>query len=435
MPNVVDFQISLNLIPKEEIDNLKFISKTLKESGEECFLVGGSVRDLVLGKVPHEYDLTTSALPETIKSKFKRVFDTGILHGTVTIVIEKSSYEITTYRSEQGFTDGRRPDSVKFGVSLDEDLERRDFTINSLAYNIITQELIDNHNGIADIQNKIIRTIGKPLERFTEDGLRPIRGIRFASTLGFTINQETESAFTETHSITRKVAVERFVQELQKIILSSSPNIGLQKLLSYNYFQLFTSIEPTMNPKWNLEYLFQMIPSENLGLKWAVLKEICFGEIAMSPQKNIFRDFKLSSTIEREALLFSGLFPYLFSSSEKLDTKIELKSKLLAPIKQFYQASNPKYLDSVWRFILTYFQAIKSESHMQIDQILKNEEALVLSDLAINGEWVNNNFPDAKGKKIGEILRIILEFIWENPKKNSEKEILVHLNSTDKMFN
>jgi tRNA nucleotidyltransferase/poly(A) polymerase len=100
MPNVVDFQISLNLIPKEEIDNLKFISKTLKESGEECFLVGGSVRDLVLGKVPHEYDLTTSALPETIKSKFKRVFDTGILHGTVTIVLEKSSYEITTYRSE-----------------------------------------------------------------------------------------------------------------------------------------------------------------------------------------------------------------------------------------------------------------------------------------------------------------------------------------------
>ncbi|PJE02515.1 MAG: poly-A polymerase [Leptospira sp.] len=434
MPNVIDYQLPLHLIPKIEFDNLIFISQTLHQIGEQCLLVGGSVRDLVLGKKPHEYDLTTSALPETIKSKFKRVFDTGILHGTVTIVIDKLSYEITTYRTEQGFTDGRRPDSVKFGATLDEDLERRDFTINALAYDFVSQKLIDNHNGLQDIQNQIIRTIGDPIARFTEDGLRPIRGIRFASTLGFTICSETEAAFNPTSEITSKVAVERFVQELQKILLSTSPRLGLQKMIEYQYFPLFTSYQPKDQPNWDLEKLFEMAPKECLGLIWAIAKEICFSETKMTLQKNLFRELKLSTAIEREALLFGNLFPALLSYSSKSISNFELKANLLSPIKQFYQSQNSETLPSVWKFLIDFFQNFQSTIADQISRIIANQDPLVLADLAVNGEWIKKIFPQAQGKEIGTILRAILEFIWENPENNSEKQILVHLNSLDSLI-
>jgi len=341
MPNVVDFQISLNLIPKEEIDNLKFISKTLKESGEECFLVGGSVRDLVLGKVPHEYDLTTSALPETIKSKFKRVFDTGILHGTVTIVIEKSSYEITTYRSEQGFTDGRRPDSVKFGVSLDEDLERRDFTINTLSWDLSQYPkavLNDPFNGLEDIKRKILRTPLNPEIIFSDDPLRMLRAVRFACTLDFIIEESTFAGIKAMAPRLSIISAERISDEINKILMIPKPSIGFALLLKTGLLQQFF---PEMidllgaeevngiGHKDNFWHTLQVLDnisevSTNLWLRWAALMH----DIAKPPTKRF--DEKAGWTFHGHEVLGARWTQRIFRRlSLPLDDRMKYVQKLV----------------------------------------------------------------------------------------------------------
>ena len=204
------------LIPPKNLEDLQFISRTLNEAGYKCYLVGGSVRDLAIGKVPYEYDLTTSAKPEDVKKIFRKVVDTGIKHGTVTVIVNGEGYEVTTFRLDIGYSDGRRPDAIIYGETLSDDLKRRDFTMNALALDLLTEEFVDEHNGLEDIQNKIIRTIGIPEERFTEDGLRPIRALRFISTLGFSIEEATYRAIYKTRSITAKISVERFHDELNK---------------------------------------------------------------------------------------------------------------------------------------------------------------------------------------------------------------------------
>lgn len=145
-----------------------------------------------MNKIPKEYDFTTNAEPKQVKKLFRTVIDTGIDHGTVTIVLDRINYEVTTYRIDKDYLDGRRPEHVEFGTTLQEDLKRRDFTMNALAYDLQTGQLVDEHFGLNDIENKLIRTIGNPIKRFSEDGLRPIRALRFASTLDFTIEFETK---------------------------------------------------------------------------------------------------------------------------------------------------------------------------------------------------------------------------------------------------
>ena len=189
----------IDSIPLNFKKDLEFISKEIHDSGKESFLIGGSVRDLILGKKPHEYDLTTSMLPEEIKKKFKRVIETGIQHGPVTIMLGENAYEITTYRKDIDYTDGRRPDKIEFGASLSEDMKRRDFTMNAIALDLVTERLIDENHGIEDIDKRVFRTIGNALDSFGEDGLRPIRAIRFQSTLDFTIEPETYKATRKNH--------------------------------------------------------------------------------------------------------------------------------------------------------------------------------------------------------------------------------------------
>nr|MBP9888167.1 hypothetical protein [Leptospiraceae bacterium] len=231
----------INQIPENDKKDLEFISSKIKESGHESYLIGGSVRDLILGKKPHEYDLTTSSHPEHVKKLFKRVIETGIQHGTVTVMLADNAYEITTFRKDIDYTDGRRPDKIEFGASLSEDMKRRDFTMNAIALNILSGKMIDENNGIADIQNKLIRTIGNPLERFGEDGLRPIRAIRFQSTLNFQIESETYKAIFLTRHITEKISRERFHDELNKILNSQNAFIGLYELYKNQIFELFTN--------------------------------------------------------------------------------------------------------------------------------------------------------------------------------------------------
>ena len=203
-------------------ENVKRIIKTLETAGFEAYAVGGCVRDALLKRVPQDWDITTSALPEEVKRLFPRTVDTGIEHGTVTIMRGQEGYEVTTYRIDGKYEDCRHPDSVTFTRSLKEDLLRRDFTINAMAYNESTG-LVDLFGGIEDLQAGIIRAVGNPTERFSEDALRILRAVRFAAQLGFTIEPETKKAMKTLSGNLRVVSAERIREELTKLLASGHP--------------------------------------------------------------------------------------------------------------------------------------------------------------------------------------------------------------------
>jgi len=199
-----------------------YIIQTLMAHGYEAYIVGGCVRDSVLGRTPQDWDITTSATPEQTKALFRRTIDTGIEHGTVTIMMDHVGYEVTTYRVDGKYEDHRRPKEVTFTASLLEDLKRRDFTINAMAYN--EQEgLVDIFGGAEDLRRGIIRCVGVPQERFDEDALRILRAVRFAAQLDFEIEAKTRQAIREKAEFLRDISAERIQVELTKLITSDHP--------------------------------------------------------------------------------------------------------------------------------------------------------------------------------------------------------------------
>ena len=207
-------------IPKHASD----IIKTLSAHGYEAYVVGGCVRDSILGKEPADWDITTSALPEQVKALFPRTIDTGLKHGTVTIMMDKVGYEVTTYRIDGTYEDHRRPNEVTFTSDLKEDLMRRDFTINAMAYNE-EQGLVDLFGGIQDLTDRIIRCVGNPAERFDEDALRMLRAVRFAGQLNFKIEENTKAAIEAQHTFLKDVSAERIQTELMKLLVSGHPEM------------------------------------------------------------------------------------------------------------------------------------------------------------------------------------------------------------------
>lgn len=202
-------------------------AKKFTEAGFELYLVGGAVRNLVLNRDPVDFDFATDATPDEVKALFRRVIPTGEAHGTVTVLFKGKQYEVTTYRSESGYSDGRRPDTVTFAGSIDEDLSRRDFTINAMAVSLPAMELTDPHDGRGDIKRRLIRAIGEPRERFREDGLRLMRAVRFAAQLDFDIDPPTFEAMRKESGRLEAIASERIRDELQKLLLSDAPERGL----------------------------------------------------------------------------------------------------------------------------------------------------------------------------------------------------------------
>jgi len=213
-------------VPKE----IKDFAKVFVENGYNLFIVGGAVRDYFLGVVNHDYDFCTDALPKQVIKLFRKVIPTGIKHGTVTVLYKGASYEVTTFRTESNYSDSRHPDNVTYITNLHEDLSRRDFTINALAADCITEEVIDDFNGLDDLENKTVRAIGNPKERFEEDALRLMRLARFCSKLGFKPEQETLKAAKKLSKTIEKVSSERIYDELSKILMSPIPSIGLSIL-------------------------------------------------------------------------------------------------------------------------------------------------------------------------------------------------------------
>ena len=200
----------------------EIILHTLEEAGYEAYIVGGCVRDSRLGRNPDDWDITTSAKPEQMKELFRRTVDTGLAHGTVTVLIGKEGYEVTTYRVDGDYKDGRHPEQVMFTASLTEDLKRRDFTINAMAYSP-HRGLVDEFGGQEDLKNGIIRCVGDPLERFSEDALRIMRAVRFSAQLGFSIEEDTRKALSVLAENLKFVSAERIQTELVKLLISPHP--------------------------------------------------------------------------------------------------------------------------------------------------------------------------------------------------------------------
>ena len=413
----------INQIPENDKKDLEFISSKIKESGHESYLIGGSVRDLILGKKPHEYDLTTSSHPEHVKKLFKRVIETGIQHGTVTVMLADNAYEITTFRKDIDYTDGRRPDKIEFGASLSEDMKRRDFTMNAIALNILSGKMIDENNGIADIQNKLIRTIGNPLERFGEDGLRPIRAIRFQSTLNFQIESETYKAIFLTRHITEKISRERFHDELNKILNSQNAFIGLYELYKNQIFELFTNEIFTKNLNLELLKNIDKLEVSPLGLRLAFLLNLLLEDNdKLSKAEVILKDFRYSKNNSKDALFYLELFNDNYNIENM--SVIEIR-KFLSKIVSY---TGKREIELILKGFLSYIRIFSDKIQFQnfentISDILNSNSPLTLKELAVNGNKIIEKFPEIDKRKLGFILQGILKQILEDPELNEEEKI------------
>ena len=249
--------------------NANRIIHTLQEAGHEAYIVGGCVRDAILGKEPGDWDITTSAKPEEVKALFRRTIDTGIEHGTVTVMFDKEGYEVTTYRVDGKYEDHRRPTSVTFTASLIEDMKRRDFTINAMAYNE-TEGVIDHFDGMGDLKRKMIRCVGEPKERFDEDALRILRALRFSAQLDFSIDEKTKEAIRNQAVYLKDISAERIHVELTKLLVSSHPErlrtayeLGVTKIVLPEFDAM---METEQNNKHHSQHnqLYQMVQEKLL---------------------------------------------------------------------------------------------------------------------------------------------------------------------------
>lgn len=276
------------------------IIEKLNEHGFEAYVVGGCVRDSLLGKEPEDWDITTSAKPEEVKAIFSRTIDTGIQHGTVTVMLNRQGYEVTTYRVDGEYEDGRHPKSVDFTTSLLEDLKRRDFTINAMAYNG-REGLVDAFGGMEDLENRVIRCVGSAVNRFTEDALRILRAVRFSAQLDFRIEDETYEAISLIAPNLEKVSKERIATELTKLLLSGHPekmkrvsDTGASRYISEPFFKAAMLSKGELRPLGCLPAVKYM--------RWAGFLRREQGETAA----DILRDLKMDcDTMDRVKILVS----------------------------------------------------------------------------------------------------------------------------------
>ncbi len=402
-------------VPEPYLGHLRFIHKTITDAGFECYLVGGSVRDLYLQKTPKEYDLTTSALPTKIKSLFQSVIDTGIKHGTVTVLIERHPYEITTYRIDKDYSDGRRPDQVEFGQSLSEDLKRRDFTMNALALHILSGEIIDEHSGRLDIDQQIIRTIGSPINRFTEDGLRPVRAMRFASTLNFQIEAETKAAISKTSHITAKISVERLQDEIIKSLLGAKPSIMIRHLIEMNTLSLFVpDLDFQIAHKADEKSLQALdnLPKQNLGYLIGVWAYCVHQKLTPDHWETILTKLKFSNAICKDATFLLTLLHYPLPNTANLDDYL-IRKTLLSPIKKHLSQRKLPIL-GLWPVL----ECMGWPHLKQCNGLWEENPPLLLSDLKINGSDLQSLYPSLPKQRYGDLLHQLLDQVLRLPKNN-----------------
>jgi len=388
--------------------NVENIIGSLEEHGFEGFAVGGCVRDSLLKKTPKDWDITTDALPVDMKKIFKKTFDTGIAHGTVTVLMDGVGYELTTYRIDGNYSDGRHPDSVSFSKSLSEDLCRRDFTINAMAYSN-KKGIVDLFDGRKDLQNGVIRAVGDAKKRFDEDALRMLRAVRFAAQLGFKIDDDTFAAIKEKAKLLSKVSKERIFVELNKSLNGDfAQNIkmvytsGLYRYIGKEFAKLDKSI---------YDFYPRKFPNKK-HMYWAVFLENI--ENVEAVKKILFELKSDNATRNNTYLLVKELKNPLPSSDEDIRWSLHrIGADLFCDYIEILK-SDKKNVD-----ILDKIDTIENRYSL----ILKENHAYEISMLDITGKDLMD-LGISKGPKIGEVLEFLLKKVIENPLNNEKSSLL-----------
>lgn len=419
-------------------------------AGFEAFCVGGAVRDSLLLKEPYDWDVTTNALPEETKELFsdKRIIETGIKHGTVTVIFDKRPVEITTYRTDGAYLDSRHPESVSFTKSIEEDLSRRDFTINAIAYNPDCG-LVDLFGGENDIYNSIIKTVGNPDKRFKEDALRMLRALRFSSVLGFKIEDETKEAIHKNRFLLRDISAERISSELTKMLVGQNifevlseysdvlgvfipeilPAVGFKqygKKHAYDVWGHICHTVDTIPPEKNLRLTMLLhdlgkVPTHKLnenGDSTFKNHAAVGGEMAREILTRLKFDKK---TVDRVSFLVSH------HDFEPPETKLLLKHKMAElsseDVKELLiiKKSDRGALSEAYRNIEKESKAVLT----WLDEIEKNNECVTVSQLKISG----NDLLEAglRGEEIGEALKKLLSAVVDEKTENNKKALLTYL--------
>ncbi|NLZ80587.1 MAG: CCA tRNA nucleotidyltransferase [Clostridiales bacterium] len=402
---------------------VEYIITQLIGKGYEAYAVGGCIRDSILGKEPEDWDITTSASPSQIKEIFHRTVDTGILHGTVTVLIEKESFEVTTFRIDGEYEDNRHPKSVVFTSDLIEDLKRRDFTINAMAYNYETG-IVDEFHGIKDLENKIIRCVGNAKERFTEDALRILRAIRFSAQLDFEIEENTKEAIVELTPNLIHISKERIQIELTKLLTSKHPE-HIREVFETGMIDLILP-QISTGDITVLDHSIGMLKQvkEDAILRWTVFLNDTKGET-----KNILRSLKFDNkTTDYVDRLVKWFYSPLSDNKESLRKSIYQIGEDIFPLLLIVKEADIKTKSKAERIRLLKEHIKIEESYKEI---LKKGDCLSLKDLAVDGEDLIA-MGIAPGKEIGKGLKDLLELVFIDPKANKKEYLLKYIEKKEK---
>lgn len=421
----------------------EFIIRSLENAGFEAYIVGGCVRDGILGRDPEDWDITTIAKPDEIKRIFSHTVDTGIEHGTVTVLVPPEevergirSFEVTTYRIDGEYTDHRHPNAVSFTGSLEEDLARRDFTINAMAYHM-ERGIIDPFHGQEDLEKKIVRAVGKAKDRFAEDALRMMRGIRFSAQLDFSLDEEAYLGIESLKESLENVSKERIAVELWKLLASAHPD-KVELFFSTGLAPYITEDFPKIQES-GIPRLLPFAPVEKIVRFGLFLRNV--PDLA----RKILRDLKL----DRESIEGGSHFAALFSE-EEVESPYALRKRIarygLKMVRDFYEMRlallhqdeeelysplESDLLESKRRtgeIITTKKQAesIVKERLLWITKVESEKNCVSLSELMLSGKDLIS-LGVSPGKRMGEILQLAFDRVLQEPKENEKEKLISYL--------
>lgn len=432
------------LIPEK----VNTIIKTLQKHGFEAYAVGGCIRDFILGRIPQDWDITTSATPEETKSLFKKTFDTGIEHGTVTVLLEHEGFEVTTYRIDGKYEDSRHPSEVTFTRNLRDDLLRRDFTVNAMAYNE-KDGLVDIFGGLEDLERKTIRCVGVAKERFSEDALRILRGVRFAAQLGFEIAEETKDGMKELAPTLQNISAERIQAELIKMLVSDRPEflrtaweLGITAQFLPEFDDMMKTEQETPHHMYNVgEHTLHAI--KNIRSDKILRLAMLFHDMGKPEMKTVDADgtahFKEHALKSRE-ITKTVLKRLKFDNDtlHKVSHLVYYHDYRMPPTEKDVRRAMSRigtdlfgaYLEVRRADVLAQSMYQREEKLKDLEmvenlylQITKAGQCVSIKDLAVNGK----DLIDAgmkPGKAIGEKLAGFLELVLEEPQLNTKEELL-----------
>ena len=431
--------------------NAEKILHILEENGYEAYVVGGCVRDSILGRTPDDWDITTSASPEQVKELFHRTVDTGLQHGTVTVLMDKEGYEVTTYRVDGDYEDGRHPKQVMFTSSLEEDLKRRDFTINAMAYHPV-RGLVDLFHGMEDMQAKIIRCVGDPMERFHEDALRILRAVRFSAQLGFTIEKETKNGIRVLAPNLKCVSAERIQTELVKLLVSPHPDYlrvayetGITKEFLPEFDQCMETEQNTPHHCYTVgEHILHslMLIRSDKVLRLTMLLHDIAKPVMRKTDENGRDHFKMHAA-EGEKMAKTILRRLKFdndtiSKATRLiryhdDRPMPEMRSVRCAVNRIGEELFPLYLEVQKADMLAQSEYRREEKAARLQgvtecyhRVLEQKHCVSLKTLAVTGRDLISA-GSKPGPELGEILKEMLDHVLEYPQDNDREKLLALL--------